>query len=270
MNISLFRHHALFLPDYSHFFNFAYVAISFFVPLLSKAQKFIAESGYCSRRKAEELILHGQVIVNGKVIRTLGTKVDGNDNVVIEGIRLEKQDKEYYVFYKPRGVVTTTSDDKHRDTVMDYFDTNKRLYPVGRLDYDTTGILLITNDGEFTNNMMHPKNEIEKVYIAKVEGILDGESIRKLKNGVNIEGVLCTPDRVKLKDVDKSNHTSIVEIIIHEGKNHEVKKMFESVGFNVLKLKRERIGFLTLEGLTPGEYRKLKPKEIKQLYSLIK
>lgn len=237
---------------------------------MERLQKFIAESGYCSRRKAEELIVKGKVTVNGKVIRELGTKVSFSDDVVIEGIRLEKQDKEYYLFYKPRGVITSTSDDKQRKTVIDFFDSNKRLYPVGRLDYDTTGVLIVTNDGEFANAIMHPSGEIEKVYIAKLEGILDGNSIRMLKKGVKIDNYVCVPDRVKLRDVDKKTKSSIVEVTIHEGKNHEVKKLFEAVGFRVLKLKRERIEFLTLEGLKPGEYRKIKPKEIKILYNKIK
>lgn len=237
---------------------------------MERLQKVIAESGYCSRRKAEELIVAGKVLVNGQTVNKLGTKVSGNDLVEIDGKRLEKQDKEYYVFYKPKGVVSTTSDDKGRKTIIDYFDSNKRLYPVGRLDYDTTGLIIVTNDGDFANMLMHPKNEMEKVYIAKLEGIITGESIKRLKLGVMIDGTKCIPDRVKQRKYDKKTNTSIVEIIIHEGKNHEVKKMFESVGFNVLKLKRERIAFLTLNGLNAGEYRKLNPKEIKQLYSLVK
>ena len=145
---------------------------------MKRLQKVIAESGYTSRRKAEELIEKGQVTVNGKVVKELGTKVNPADQVVVNGVSLEEQDKEYYILYKPRGVVTTTADDKGRKTVMDFFETNKRLYPVGRLDYDTSGLLLITNDGEFANYLMHPKNEIEKLYIAKVEGVIDGYSIK--------------------------------------------------------------------------------------------
>ncbi len=237
---------------------------------MERLQKVIAESGYCSRRKAEELIIKGKVLVNGEIIDKLGTKVDNSDSITINGSKLEKQDKEYYLFYKPRGVVSTTSDDKKRKTVLDYFDTNKRLYPVGRLDYDTTGLLIVTNDGDFANMLMHPKNKIEKVYIAKLEGIIKGEDINKLKQGVIIEGKKCVPNRVKLKKIDKKTNKSIIEITIHEGKNHEVKKMFKSVGFNVSKLKRERIEFLTLKGLSSGEYRKLTPKEIKQLYNIVK
>lgn len=236
---------------------------------MERLQKVIAESGYCSRRKAEELISTGKVLVNGIVVDKLGTKVTGSDVVTIEGKTLKKEDKEYYVFYKPSGVVSTTADDKGRKTILDYFETNKRLYPVGRLDYDTTGLIIVTNDGEFANMLMHPKNEMEKVYVAKLEGIVNGEAVRLLKQGVFIEGTKCVPDRVKLKKFDRKTNSSIVEITIHEGKNHEVRRMFESIGYNVDKLKRERIGFLTLNGLNAGEYRRLTPKEIKQLHSLV-
>jgi len=235
---------------------------------MTRLQKHIAESGYCSRRKAEELILKGKVKVNDKVVTELGTKVNFDDIVIIDGIKLEKQEKEYYLFNKPRGVVSTTSDDKKRKTVMDYFESEKRLYPVGRLDYDTTGLMIVTNDGEFANMLTHPKNKIEKVYIAKVSPALKGEHIRTLKAGVILDDSISIPDRVKLKSTEKN--TSIVEITIHEGKNHEIKRLFETIGFKVLKLTRIRIEFLTLEGLVSGKYRKLKPKEIKKLYACIK
>ena len=168
---------------------------------------------------------------------------------------------------KPNGCLCTSSDDKGRKTVVDFFSSNKRLYPVGRLDYDTTGIILLTNDGEFANMMLHPKNKIPKVYIAKLEGIIDGYSIKKIKSGVVIDGIKCTPDRVKLKSADKKSNTCIVEITIHDGRNHEVKRIFESAGYNVIKLKRESIAFLTLQGLSSGEFRKLTIKEVKQLYA---
>lgn len=237
---------------------------------MERLQKIIALSGYASRRKAEELIKAGKVMVNGKVVRELGTKANFSDDILIDGKKIEREEKEYYIFNKPRGVITSTSDDKGRKVVTDYFETNKRLYPVGRLDYDTTGLLILTNDGELANLIMHPRNEIEKQYIAKLEGIIKGEEINKLKNGIVLDGTKCIPKRVKLREFDKKTNTSIVEIVICEGKNHEVKRLFESVSFNVLKLKRERIGFLTLGKLKSGEYRKLNPKEVKQLYSLVK
>ena len=232
-----------------------------------RLQKAIADSGFCSRRKAEEYIIKGKVFVNGNKITELGTKVDDKAEIIVDGNAISKQEKEYYVFYKPRGVISSTKDDKGRKTVVDFFNSNKRLYPVGRLDYDTTGIILLTNDGDFANMMLHPKNNIPKVYIAKLKGIIDGISIKKIKNGIVIDSVKCIPDRVKLKSCDKKSNTCIVEITIHDGRNHEVKKIFESVGYEVIKLKRESIGFLNLSGLNSGKYRKLTKKEVKQLYA---
>ena len=232
-----------------------------------RLQKAIADSGFCSRRKAEEYIVKGKVFVNGERITELGSKVEGNEEIIVDGNAISKQDKEYYILYKPRGVISSTKDDKGRKTVVDFFSSNKRLYPVGRLDYDTTGIILLTNDGEFANMMLHPKNKIPKVYIAKLEGIIDGYSIKKIKNGIVIDGIKCIADRVKLKSADKKSNTCIVEITIHDGRNHEVKRIFESAGYNVIKLKRESIAFLTLQGLSSGEFRKLTIKEVKQLYA---
>lgn len=235
---------------------------------MERLQKVIAMSGYCSRRKAEQLIIEGRVLVNGIKVTELGTKVDINDKITIDGKNLSLENKEYILLYKPRGVVTTTNDEKNRKTVIDLIDTDKRLYPVGRLDYDTTGILLLTNDGELTNLMLHPKNTIEKLYVAKIEGIINISDIKKLENGVLIDNYKTSKCKVKLKRVDKENNCSFVQITIHEGKNHQVKKMFESIGYHVLKLKREKIAFLDLTGLNPGEYRNLTLKEIKKLYSL--
>lgn len=237
---------------------------------MERLQKIIAESGYCSRRKAEQLIKNSKVTVNGDIVNILGTKANVGDNIIVEGKTISKEDKEYYLFYKPRGVISSTSDDKDRKTIMNYFNTNKRLYPVGRLDYNTDGAIIVTNDGEFANMLMHPKNELEKVYIVKVKGIIDGDAIRKLKQGIVINRIKCIPDKVKLRKVDKIKKSSIVEIVIHDGKNHEVKLMFERIGFLVDKLKRERIEFLNLDGLNSGEYRRITPKEIKKIYSLIK
>ena len=234
-----------------------------------RLQKAIADSGFCSRRKAEEYIVKGKVFVNGERITELGSKVEGNEEIIVDGNAISKQDKEYYILYKPRGVISSTKDDKGRKTVVDFFSSNKRLYPVGRLDYDTTGIILLTNDGEFANMMLHPKNKIPKVYIAKLEGIIDGYSIKKIKSGIVIDGIKCIPDRVKLKSADKKSNTCIVEITIHDGRNREVKRIFESAGYNVIKLKRESIAFLTLQGLSSGEFRKLTIKEVKQLYAYI-
>lgn len=237
---------------------------------MERLQKVIALSGIASRRKAEELIKNGDVIVNGEVVTKLGTKVTYSDDILVCGKKIEKEEKEYYLFNKPRGVICSTSDDKGRKVVVDYFNSNKRLYPVGRLDYDTTGALIVTNDGNLSNLIMHPKNEIEKVYIAKLNGVIKGAEINKIKSGVIIDNVKCVPKKVKLRNFNVKKNTSIVELIITEGKNHEVKRIFESVGFFVDKLKRERIAFLSLGNLKSGEYRKLNPKEVKQLFNLVK
>lgn len=235
---------------------------------MERLQKIIANSGYCSRRKAEELIKDGKVTIDGQVVTELGTKANEKSIIKINGETITNEEKEYYLLNKPRGVVTTTSDEKNRKTVVDLIPTNKRIYPVGRLDYDTTGLLILTNDGDFANRMMHPKSEIDKVYLAKIEGILTGEAVHKLENGISMDGAVVRASRVKIKKVDHITNHSLVEITIHEGKNHQVKRMFEAVGYRVDKLTREKIGFLTTKGLKSGEYRKLSNKEVSRLYVL--
>ena len=237
---------------------------------MERLQKYIAEAGYTSRRKAEELIKEGKVEVDGKIVKELGTKVSGKERIIVEGNLLKKEEKEYYLLNKPREVITSVSDDKNRKTVVDLIETDKRIYPVGRLDYDTTGVLLLTNDGEFANILMHPNNKIDKVYIAKIRGIIKGDAINKLKNGVIIDGKKTEKCRVKLRKTDLKNNTSMVEVSIHEGRNHQVKKMFDAVGFEVLKLKRERFGIFTLQGLTSGDYRRLSPKEVAKIFGVAK
>lgn len=235
---------------------------------MERLQKVIANSGVTSRRKAEELILNGKVKVNGEVILTMGKQVSSSDEIEVDGMIISKEDKVYYLLNKPREVITSVSDDKGRKTVVDLIPEEKRIYPVGRLDYDTTGAIILTNDGEFANLLMHPKNEIDKCYVAKIKGILTPKEMMSLKTGVVIDGVKTKRAHVKVKKNDKKTDTSIVEMVIHEGKNHQVKKMFNAVGHDVLKLKRERIGFLDLRGLNSGEYRKLNHKEVTTLYSL--
>ena len=235
---------------------------------MERLQKVIAQSGYCSRRKAEELIKNSKVKVNGKIITELGTKVNSSDQIFIDNKLLSQEEKLYFLLNKPRGVISSSNDEKNRKTVVDIIETDKRIYPIGRLDYDTTGILLLTNDGDFANEMMHPSNEIDKVYIAKVNGILKGKEINQLKYGVVVDGKKTSPAKVKLRKIDKKKNTCIVELIIHEGRNHQVKKMIEAVGFEVLKLKREKFGFLTLKGLNSGEYRSLSKKEVSKLHAL--
>ena len=169
---------------------------------MERLQKYIAEAGYTSRRKAEDLIKEGKVEVDGKIVKELGTKVSGKERIIVEGNLLKKEEKEYYLLNKPREVITSVSDDKNRKTVVDLIETDKRIYPVGRLDYDTTGVLLLTNDGEFANILMHPNNKIDKVYIAKIRGIIKGDAINKLKNGVIIDGKKTEKCRVKLRKTD--------------------------------------------------------------------
>lgn len=238
---------------------------------MERLQKKIANLGYCSRRKAEELITKGLVEVNGEVITRLGTTVKPGDVISVEGNILDSSKSfEYYLLNKPKGVVTTTNDEKGRMTVIDLIDTNTRIYPVGRLDYDTTGILLLTNDGELANLLASPNSQVDKTYIAKVQGQVTIPSIQALRNGVVIDGIKTKKAKVKLKSVDKKKNTSIVEITIHEGKNHQIKKMFEVLGYKVTKLRREKYANLNLKGLMPGEYRPLSIKEVKILYSLCK
>ena len=235
---------------------------------MERLQKIIASSGYCSRRKAEELISKGKVKVNGDVITQMGYKANFNDYIEVEGNPINKvEDKVYYILNKPRGIVTTSSDDKGRKTVIDLIKTDKRIYPVGRLDYDTTGLLILTNDGELTNFLTHPKNNIEKVYVAKVRGLITKEDISRLCSGVIIDGKKTSRAKAKMLKIDKKTNSSIVELIIHEGKNHQVKNMFKAIGYEVLKLKRESVAFLTLDGLKSGEYRQLTIKEVKMLYN---
>ena len=237
---------------------------------MERIQKVIANSGYCSRRKAEELIKLNKVLVNGEVA-VIGMQVNNSDIIQVEGnvIKKDTDNKVYYLLNKPRGVVTTSSDELGRKTVVDLIDTEKRIYPVGRLDYDTTGVLLLTNDGELTNKLTHPRNNIEKVYVAKIEGIITGVDINKLKKGVIIDNFKTSPARVKLKSYDKKSQTSLVELTIHEGHNHQVKKMFEAVGYNVIKLTRIRFAGMDAKSLKSGEYRELNPKEVKRLYGLL-
>lgn len=235
---------------------------------MERLQKFISNCGITSRRKAEELILKGKVKVNGEIVRELGTKVSGNDVVIVNGEILKSELKEYYLLYKPRGIISAVTDNKGRETVTDLIKTKTRIYPVGRLDYDTTGIIILTNDGELSNILTHPSRDIEKEYIAKVKGFFKKEDAEKLMNGVILNGVKTKKAYFKMKKYDKKTDTSYIRIIITEGRNHQIKDMLSLFGYDTIKLKRERYAFLDLTGLKSGEYRKLSTKEVKQLYSL--
>ncbi len=237
---------------------------------MERLQKIIANSGYCSRRKAEELILDGKVKVNGETINTLGSKASYADTIIINGVTLKLEPKEYVLLYKPRGVVSSVHDDKGRKTVVDIVESENRLYPVGRLDYDTSGLLLLTNDGELTNLLIHPSHEVEKVYVVKIEEAVSPKLVKSLENGVLIDGKKTGKAKVKIKKIDKKKKSSLIELTIYEGKNHQVKKMFEAIGYKVSKLKREKFAGLTLDGLKSGEYRHLNIKEVKKLYAVAK
>lgn len=236
---------------------------------MERLQKVIAASGVTSRRKAEELIVSGKVRVNGNVVKELGTKVTGNDIIEVDGVIISKDNaKVYYLLNKPRGVITSVSDDKGRKTVIDYINTEKRIYPVGRLDYDTTGLVILTNDGDLANVLMHPSNNIEKTYIAKIEGLLNKDDIERLKNGVLVDNRKVNILRFKIKDKNFEKNTSLIEITIVEGRNHIVKRLFEEIKHPVIRLTRVGIAFLSTENLKSGEYRELSIKEVKKLYSL--
>ncbi|GER66064.1 ribosomal large subunit pseudouridine synthase B [Weizmannia acidilactici] len=236
---------------------------------MERLQKMIAQSGMTSRRKAEQLIIEGKVKVNGEVVTKLGTKVSSQDKIEVEGIPLEHEEKVYYLFYKPRGVISAVSDDKGRKVVADYFgDVAQRVYPVGRLDYDTSGLLLVTNDGEFANLLMHPRYEIDKTYIAKVDGIPSKLELKQLEKGIRLEEGITAPAKAKLLSADKRKKKAIVQLTIHEGRNRQVRRMFDKIGYPVEKLRREAYGTLTLKGLNAGEKRELSPHEVKTLRAL--
>lgn len=236
-----------------------------------RLQKFLAQSGVASRRKSEELIAEGKVTVNGKKVTEMGVKVTKKDAIEVNGIPLTREENVYFMLYKPRGVVSTVSDDKDRTVVTDFLPgVRERIFPVGRLDYDTSGLLLLTNDGEFTNKLTHPSYEVDKVYVTKVKGIPTQKDLQKLEKGIRLEGRKTAPAQVMILSRDKANQTAIVELTIHEGRNHQVKKMMEAIGYPVVKLKRERYGNLDLKGLAPGQYRRLTPQEVKGLMNLDK
>lgn len=240
---------------------------------MERLQKRIAESGICSRRKAEELILAGKVKVNGVVITLLGTKVSYSDVIEVDGKIIEKEEKKYYVINKPRGVVCTASDDRGRKTIIDILPEkikSERIYPVGRLDYDTKGVLLLTNDGEFMNALVGPKSGIEKEYLARVKGIMTMTDVKKLTEGVILNGKKTLPAIVEIVSFDREHGSSLVKIIITEGNYHQVKEMFKSIDHDVKKLTRVRFGNITINNLKEGEVKVLSIHEVKTLYGLAK
>lgn len=238
---------------------------------MERLQKVMAEAGVASRRASEKLIASGHVTVNGKLVKTLGTKVTSKDKVEVDGVPLHREKHVYYLLNKPRGVISSAHDEKGRRTVVDILrddEITERIYPVGRLDYDTTGILLLTNDGDLANKLMHPKFEVAKTYVAKVKGLVSNNELKQLRLGVRIDGRRTKPAKSRLKETDRVKKTSIVQLTIHEGHYHQVKRMLEAVGHPVMKLHRESYGFLNLQGVQPGEYRELRPEEVRKLKEL--
>ncbi len=237
---------------------------------MERLQKYLSSCGVASRRKSEELILKKRVKVNDQIVSDLGFKVSDKDKVYVDNILVEKQDKLYYLLYKPEKIICSVHDEKGRKTVIDLINTNEKIFPVGRLDYDTTGLLLLTNDGELANKLTHPSGHVEKTYYAKIDGIITKDEIKQLESGVLLDGVKTKKAKAKIKKIDKPNNKSYVELIISEGRNHQVKNMFLKVNHKVLKLKRTSYAFLDLTGLSTGEYRMLSIKEVKALYNLTK
>jgi len=231
-----------------------------------RLQKKIAKSGITSRRKAEELIVQGRVRVNQKIVTELGTKVTDKDKIEVNDIPITEEKKVYYLLYKPRGIITSAKDDKGRKTVLDYFpDISERIYPVGRLDYDSSGILVLTNDGDFANLLMHPRHKVNKVYVAKIKGIPEPRELQSLKKGISDKNELLKLKSFKVLSKDTKQNTMVLQIVLQEGKNRHIRRMMEGLGYPVQKLKREEYGILNLKGLQPGKYRKLTAKEIEEL-----
>ena len=208
-----------------------------------RLQKYLADAGIASRRKAEELIKQGKVYVNGKIVNELGTKVTPNvDEIRYEGKKVEIEEKYIYILLnKPIGYVTTVKDQFNRDSVMDLVKIRKRLVPVGRLDMYTSGALILTNDGEFVYKVTHPKHEIEKTYTVTIKGIIKKEEVKNLEIGVDIGEYITKPAKVKILKTDEEKNISRLEITIHEGKNRQVRKMCEAIGHSVLALHRSKI-----------------------------
>lgn len=233
-----------------------------------RLNKYIADAGICSRRKADELIGNGNVKVNGAVMKELGYQVEEGDVVKVDGKVIESVGKKVYVVVnKPLGYITSMDDDKDRATVAELVsDIPERLFPVGRLDYNTSGLLIMTNDGQLTYTLTHPKHEVYKTYIAKVAGVLSDARVAKLRKGVDIGGFITSPAKVKV--IKQMPRHAIVEISIREGKNRQVRKMFAAVGNKVQELQRVSIGEIKLGRLMEGHYRKLNREEIEYLKKL--
>lgn len=233
-----------------------------------RLQKFMASCGIASRRKCEELILSGKVKVNGVIVTELGVKVNGNKDKIEynEKIIKPEEKKVYILLNKPEGYITSVKDEKNRKTVLDIVKVEERIYPIGRLDYDSSGLLLLTNDGDIYNKIIHPRVEITKKYIAVVQGEFKKQELEKFKKGVDIGGYITAKAEIKVLKYEDDKTT--VEIGIHEGKNRQIRKMCAALNHNVLALKRISIGKIKLGNLKRGEYRDLTREELNYINSL--
>lgn len=232
-----------------------------------RLQKYLAECGVASRRKCEELILQGKVKVNNQIVTELGVKVNLEKDIVkFEDKEIKPTSKIVYILLnKPIGYVTTADDQFGRDTVLDLVKVKERIVPVGRLDMYTSGALILTNDGDFVYKVTHPKHEIEKTYTVTVKGIIKNEEVEQLRKGVKIDDYITKPAKVKILKTDIEKNISRLEIVIHEGKNRQVRKMCESVGKKVLALHRSKIGKIGVKDIELGKWRYLKDREIQEL-----
>ena len=237
---------------------------------MDRLQKIIAASGLTSRRKAEEWILQGRVKVDGQVVTELGVKPRKGALIEVDGKAIAREDKVYYVMNKPKKVLCTLNDEHDRRTVVDLMtDVPQRVFPVGRLDYETTGVLIMTNDGEFANEIIHPRYHIAKVYEVTINGILKTEEIKQLEQGVVLDdGIKTLPAKLWVTNKDFAHEQTMFELTIQEGRNRQIKRMLEVFGYEVRRLHRRSLGPITVRGLNPGEYRLMKPFEVKQLRRL--
>lgn len=237
---------------------------------MERLQKRIASSNIASRRQAEKMIVEGRVKVNGKTITELGTLVAKNDKITVDGKEVLEATFKYFLVNKSTGVVSTTKDEKNRNTVIDIIKKDYpdlRIYPVGRLDYDTAGLLLVTNDGELTQKLTRPEYEVEKEYIVRTKGVIIRKLLKKLREGVIIDdNYFAKPKEVNIIEIDKENQSTLLRMVLTEGKNRQVRKMFDAIGHPVKNLTRVRYDFLTLDGVMRGKYRELTVHEIKKLH----
>jgi 23S rRNA pseudouridine2605 synthase len=230
--------------------------------------KYIAHCGVTSRRHAEDLVRSGRVLVDGRRVTDPARDVDGRNEVSVDGRAISPELDEHYLLNKPVGVVSTAHDPQGREKVVDLVSSDARLYPVGRLDADTSGLILLTNDGELANRLMHPSFEIEKTYRARVEGSVSKQALRRLRSGVELADGRTWPAQARV--VASDTETTVLELVVHEGRKRQVRRMCEAIGHSVVELERTAYGPLTLAGLAPGEWRALTQQEVDGLRQAVR